>query len=238
MALLSHRGMRVRLVVALVALVAFVALVGCGGGDKPAASGAEDSVPTTAQSAGSTTLAPQATSTPGATSGTTATSARGATTTSPSTTSPSTTAGRPGTTGDFSVDYPAGWAPAGQVLATAFATGATCGSALIVDRNDPAGSGPGASVEQSFVQLCWKGLEGRTLAQFMTANYGATTGFQPTTLAGRPAQVSRAGTSATYFVDTSTRRYQVTTGVAASDALRAMRQAQVGHILASLTLPN
>lgn len=232
MAWFSHRGMRVRLAVALVGVVAFV---GCGGGDgKPAASGPQDGVPTTSSPADTTTTTLGATtSTPGATSGTTATTARGGTTTAPPATAP-----RPGATGDFSVEYPSGWAPAGQVLATAFASGATCGSALIVDRNDPAGSGPGASVEQSFVQVCWKGLEGKTLAQFMTATYGATTGFQATTLAGRPAQVSQAGTSSTYFVDTSTRRYQVTTGVAASDALRATRQAQVGHILATLTLPN
>lgn len=231
MALLSCRGLRVRLATALVGCVA---LAGCGGGDDPAASRAEDSVPATTQPGDSTTTAAP-TTTPGATAPPTTNGSTG--TTARNTASTSTSAPRQGPTGDFSVDYPTGWGPAGQVLATAFANGATCGSALIVDRAEPAGSGPGPSVEQSFVQLCWKGLEGKTLAEFMAATYGANSGFQATTLAGRPAQVSRSGTSATYFVDTSTRRYQVTTGVTAPEALRATRQAQVEHVLASLTLP-
>jgi hypothetical protein len=234
MALLSHRGMRVRLATALVSVVA---LAGCGGdGGEPAASNAADSVPASTQP-GETTTAPG----PSTSASAPATTAAGGSTTTtgrnPGVTSTTAANPRPGATGDFSVDYPTGWGPSGQVLATAFAAGASCGSALIVDRAEPPGSGPGASVEQSFVQVCWKGLEGKTLAQFMAATYGANSGFQATTLAGRPAQVSKAGTSATYFLDTSTRRYQVTTGVAASDALRAARQAQVDHVLASLTLP-
>ena len=226
MAAFSYRGMKLGLASAV---IAWVALAGCGGGDdEPAASNAAES----------TTVPAPSTSTPGATSQASTTTAPGATTTRPGSGATSSTAPRPGATTDFTVDYPAGWGPAGAVLATAFANGATCASALIVDNAGPAGSGPGASVEQSFVQLCWKGLEGRTLAQFMTATYGASTGFQATTLAGRPAQVSKAGTSSTYFVDTSTRRYQVTTGVSATESLRATRQAQVDHVLASLTLPN
>lgn len=222
MALFSYRGIKVGLASAF---IASVVLTGCGDDDKePAASSAAEST-TVAGPATSTTVGPS-TSTPGAT------------TTRPGSGATSSTGPGPSGTTDFTVDYPTGWGPAGPVLATAFASGATCRAALIVDNAGPAGSGPGASVEQSFVQLCWKGLEGKTLAQFMTATYGASTGFQATTLAGRPAQVSKAGTSSTYFVDTSTRRYQVTTGVSASDALRATRQAQVDRILASLTLPN
>lgn len=234
MAVFSYRGIKVGLASAV---IASVALVGCGGGDDdPAASRAAEST-TVPAPGGSTTVAPS-TSTPGATSQASSTTAPGATTTRPGSAATSSTAPRPSGTTDFSVDYPTGWGPAGPVLATAFANGATCASALIVDNAGPAGSGPGASVEQSFVQLCWKGQEGKTLAQFMTATYGASTGFQATTLAGRPAQVSRAGTSSTYFVDTSTRRYQVTTGVSASESLRATRQAQVDRVLASLTLPD
>jgi hypothetical protein len=234
MAARSHRGMRVTLATVLVGVVA---LVGCGDGDEPAASSAADSLPASTQP-GETTTAPA----PSTSTSTPATIAAGGSTTTvsrnPGATSTTAANPRPGATGDFSVDYPTGWGPSGQVLATAFATGATCGSALIVDNAGPAGSGPGASVEQSFVQVCWKGLEGKTLAQFMAATYGTGGGFQATTLAGRPAQVSKAGTSATYFLDTSTRRYQVTTGVAASESLRAARQAQVDHVLASLTLPS
>lgn len=231
MGVASHRGVRVRLAVALVGTVV---LAGCGRGESTV-SRAADSVPTTSQPAESTTAPSTSTPAPSTTTagGSTATTRRSPATTSATTT----TAPRPGATGDFSVDYPSGWGPAGQVLATAFATGATCGSALIVDNAAPANSGPGASVEQSFVQVCWKGLEGKTLAQFMAATYGTGIAFETTTLAGRPAQVSRAGSSATYFLDTSSRRYQVTTGVAASDALRAARQAQVNQVLATLTLP-
>jgi hypothetical protein len=123
------------------------------------------------------------------------------------------------------------------MVATAFANGATCGSAAIVDRAPPSLSGPGPSVEQSFVQVCWRPLDGRTLAQFMAATYGSAGGFEATTLAGKPAFVSRAGTSATYFVDTSSRRYQVATAVVASAELQPRRLAEVEQILASLSLP-
>ena len=122
--------------------------------------------------------------------------------------------------------------------ATAFANGATCGSALIVDRAPPADSGPGARVEQSYVQVCWRPLDGQTLAAFMAATYGSVGGFQTTTLAGRPAYVSRAGTSSTYFLDTSARRYQVVTSDTATAALEATRLAEVDRILKSLTLPS
>lgn len=235
MALLTQRGTGVRLAAVL---LGFVALVGCGGGDEPAAPRASDSVPSTTQVPDSSTTPPTSTSSgptsPAATS-TTATPPPGATTSRPS---PSSTTPRSGSTDAFTVEYPPGWGPSGQVLATAFANGATCGSALIVDRALPADAGPGASIEQSFVQVCWKGLDGKTLAEFMAATYGPNSGFQATTLAGRPAQVSRAGTSSTFFVDTSTRRYQVTAAVAASAELRPTRQAQVERILASLSLPN
>lgn len=122
--------------------------------------------------------------------------------------------------------------------ATAFANGATCGSAAIVDRAPPTDSGPGARVEQSYVQVCWRPLDGQTLAAFMAATYGSVGGFQTTTLASRPAYVSRAGTSSTYFVDTASRRYQVVASVTATAALEATRLAEVDRILKSLTLPS
>lgn len=138
----------------------------------------------------------------------------------------------------FAVDYPPGWGPAGRLLATAFANGATCGSAAIVDRALPNDAGPGASIEQSLVQVCWRARDGTTLQEFMAATYGSAGGFEATTLAGRPAVVSRAGTSSTFFVDTSTRRYQLATAVAASGELEPKRLAEVEHILGSLSLPD
>ncbi|HET7720117.1 MAG TPA: hypothetical protein VFK43_09140 [Acidimicrobiales bacterium] len=208
-----------------------VALLGCGGAEKASISrgdGSTTSVPTT-------TPAPQSTTTSGAQGSTTRP------TSAPASTTP-TTRGATGTTAaasrDFTVEYPTGWGPGGQLQATAFANGATCGSAVIVDRAPPDGSGPGARVEQSYVQVCWRPLDGQTLSAFMAATYGSVGGFQTTTLAGRPAYVSRAGTSSTSFVDTSTRRYQVVTSVTATAALEATRLAEVDRILRSLTLPS
>lgn len=215
----------------MAAAIGSVALVGCGGADKASVSRGEESTSTSVSTTGpaqsSTTSGPQA-STPGPTSATVATTP--------------TTRGTTGTTAaasrDFTVEYPPGWAPGGQLQATGFANGATCGSAVIVDRAPPNDSGPGARVEQSYVQVCWRPLDGQSLAAFMAATYGSAGGFQTTTLAGRPAYVSRAGTSSTYFVDTSTRRYQVVTAVTASAALEATRLGEVDRILKSLTLPS
>lgn len=134
------------------------------------------------------------------------------------------------------MQYPDGWGPAGRLLGTAFANGATCGSAVIVDRAEPGGSGPGASIEQSLVQVCWRPLDGSSLSDFMASTYGAAGGFEATTLAGRPAFVSRAGNSSTYFVDTAGRRYQVATAVAASPDLEARRLGEVAQILDTLSL--
>jgi hypothetical protein len=225
------------------AAVGFLALSGCGGGDA-ATSGRPTSPPTTSGPITSPTTPGSATSTttgslsstPGPTSAPTTTSPAGGDI--PRSTAP-TTGGTspPDSVEDFAVEYPAGWGPAGQLLATAFANGATCGSAAIVDRAPPDLSGPGARIEQSFVQVCWRGRDGTTLPEFMATTYGPAGGFQATTLAGRPAFVSRAGTSSTFFVDTSTRRYQVATAVAASAELEPTRLAQVERILESLSLP-
>lgn len=219
----------------LAAAFGSVALLGCAGDDKASISRGEES--TTSVPAPTTTPAPTTMSAPAPST----TSGPQASTTRPTSTTP-TTRGTTATTAaasrDFTMEYPAGWGPAGQIQATAFANGATCGSALIVDRAPPEGSGPGARVEQSYVQVCWRPLDGQTLAAFMAATYGSVGGFQTTTLAGRPAYVSRAGTSSTYFVDTSARRYQVVTSVTATAAIEATRLAEVDRTLKSLTLPS
>lgn len=221
------------------AIVALVALAGCdGGGDEVGTAGRSTSAPTTAGAVTSTTAdsgGPTTSTTPGSPSSTTQTpTSRGG---GPSSSAPP--AGQTPRTAPVegvTVDYPPGWGPAGQLQATAFANGATCGSAAIVDRALPPNAGPGAQIEQSFVQFCWRGLDGQALPEFMAATYGSAGGFQPTTLAGRPAFVSRAGTSSTYFVDTAGRRYQVATAVTASPALEATRLAEVQRILSSLSL--
>ncbi len=215
------------------AVVGVIALVACSDADETSSGRSEATKSTTASGPSTSSVPGSSTSTstaPGPTQSSTASSAR-ATSTTPTTTP------QAGPT-SFSVTYPPGWGPSGQVQATAFAAGATCGSALIVDRAPPAAAGPGASIEQSYVQLCWKGLEGKSLSEFMTATYGSAGGFSATTLAGRAAFVSRAGTTATFFVDTSARRYQVVTAVNASAELTPTRVAEVERILASLSLPS
>lgn len=225
------------------AIVALVALAGCdSGGDEAGTAGRSTSPPTTttiAAGAPTSTTAgsggPTTSTTPGSPSSTTPTpTARGDR--PPSSAPPAGQTLRTGPVEGVTVDYPPGWGPAGQLQATAFANGATCGSAAIVDRALPPNAGPGAQIEQSFVQFCWRGLDGQALPEFMAATYGSAGGFQPTTLAGRPAFVSRAGTSSTYFVDTASRRYQVATAVTASPALEATRLAEVQRILSSLSL--
>lgn len=223
------------------ALVGLLTLVGCGGREPVAASRESTSLPL---------AAPSPTDTTAGRLSTTSAPAPGPSATSPQTSgdlasndphSPAPLAGE-GPQGDsvegFTVSYPAGWGPAGRLQATAFANGATCGSAAIVDRAAPGDSGPGASIEQSFVQICWRELDGMSLAEFMAATYGTAGGFEPVTLAGRPAVVSRAGNSSTSFVDTSTRRYQVATAVIASPELTPVRLGEVEHILESLSLPD
>jgi hypothetical protein len=224
------------------AMVGVLSLAGCGGGDDAGTAGRSTSVPSSVGAPPSTTAAGTGPFTSTTTGSPSSTAGPNPATTTPGGTNPTSTvppAGQTPRTGPLegvTLDYPPGWGPAGQLLATAFASGATCGSAAIVDRDLPPNAGPGAMVEQSFVQFCWRGLDGRTLADFMAATYGSVGGFQPTTLGGRPAFVSSAGTSATYFVDTPTRRYQVSTSVVASSALEATRLAEVQRILSTLSL--
>lgn len=216
----------------MAAALGSVALAGCGGDENASISRGEES---TSTSVPTTTPAPQSSTTSGPQASTTAPTSATASTTP---TTRGTTATTAAASRDFTVEYPPGWGPAGQMQATAFANGATCGSAAIVDRAPPEGSGPGARVEQSYVQVCWRPVDGQTLAAFMAATYGSVGGFQTTTLAGRPAYVSRAGTSSTYFVDASSRRYQVVASVTASPELEATRLGEVDRILKSLTLPS
>jgi hypothetical protein len=219
----------------LAAALGGVALVGCGGADKASISRGEESTSTSTSLSTTMPGEPQSSTTAGPQASTTLP-------TSATVSTAPTTRGTTGTTAaasrDFTVEYPPGWGPGGQLQATAFANGATCGSAVIVDRAPPSDSGPGARVEQSYVQVCWRPIDGQTLTAFMAATYGSVGGFQTTTLAGRPAYVSRAGNSSTFFVDTSARRYQVVTAVIASAALEATRLSEVDRILKSLTLPS
>lgn len=223
-----------------VAMVGLVAVVACGDSGGTSSPRAEATTSTSAAGM-STSSAPgpaPSSTMPGPTQASTAPATNTSVPATNSTAATTPTTAAQGAPTDFSVTYPTGWGPSGQVQATAFAAGATCRSALIVDRAPPAASGPGASIEQSYVQLCWKGHEGRTLAEFMAATYGSAGGFSTTTLAGRPAFVSRSGTTATFFVDTSARRYQVVTAVNATTDLTPTRQAEVERILSSLSLPS
>lgn len=140
----------------------------------------------------------------------------------------------------WSIERPPGWREHGAIQATAFAAGARCRSAVIVDRQPPSGSGPAApGVERSLVQVCARPRSDElSLEAWMQREYRAGFGdFVATDLGGRPA--FRAGPldrAATVFTQTSTHRLQIVTSAQARPALLDRRRSQVRRIVASLTL--
>ena len=125
------------------------------------------------------------------------------------------------------------------MVATSFAEGDRCESVLIVDYAPPPDSGPGASTQQSFVQLCAARVtDGSSLEDFMRRTYGDAyaTQFESTTLGG--ARAYRAGSSlsnATFFVQPNAFRVQIVTGVVADAERQAARLAEVDAIIRSIS---
>ena len=140
----------------------------------------------------------------------------------------------------FRLAYPRSWHVARQVVATEFAAGAACQSVQIVDFRPPPGSGPGAQVLQSFVQICWRRLSGGdSLADFVEKTYGrkASSLFERTELSRVPAYRTKGpGPNATIFLQTDAHRLQIVAGVVAAPKNRTVREAQVRRILASFAL--
>jgi hypothetical protein len=138
----------------------------------------------------------------------------------------------------FSLSYPRGWRLAGRVVSTEFASGAGCQSVRVVDLAAPVNAGPGAEVHQSLVQLCWRRVSGDALEDFMRKTYGdrLSSLFEKTTLAGVSAFRTVSQYSKTFFVDSGSARLQIVASVVADPGKRALRLAQVGRIVASLSL--
>lgn len=137
----------------------------------------------------------------------------------------------------WSLEVPAGWKKGGAVAATAFARGARCRSASVVDRLDS--GGPGPSEARSFVQVCARAAQdGRTLAAFLSSTYGTALPAQlaPTTFAGRTAYRSRRSDPELVFVQTRSHRLQLAISTTSDPARRAQRQAQVDRALRSFQL--
>ena len=139
----------------------------------------------------------------------------------------------------FSLAIPTGWRVTGQVVATEFAGGAACRSVQIVDFQPPPDSGPGATVLQSFVQICWRRLSGaESLARFVEKTYGerATELFGRTELGGAAAYRTKGdGPNLTIFLQTKGHLIQLVASVIAEPTKRALRRTQVQRILASFS---
>ena len=131
----------------------------------------------------------------------------------------------------FRLTYPRSWHVVRHVVATEFAAGSACQSVQVVDFRPPPGSGPGAQVLQSFVQICWKRLSGGdSLADFVEKTYGrkASSLFERTALRRVPAYRTKApGPNATIFLQTDAHRIQIVVAVVAAPKNRAVREAQV-----------
>jgi len=139
----------------------------------------------------------------------------------------------------YSLLYPDNWQVKRNVVATEFATGATCESVVVVDFQPPPESGPAAFILHSFVQICSKSLADKsTLEEFMRQTYGDAffTRFQITNLAGVAAyQLASQGSSTTIFLQTNRHRIQIVTAVVASPDKQAQRVVEVQEILDSLS---
>jgi hypothetical protein len=135
--------------------------------------------------------------------------------------------------------YPTDWSVGGQVAATEFAVGGQCQSVRVVDFEPTPGSGPGAQIRQSFVQVCAKRIAGAdSLPDFMHRTYGAqsTRTFEMARLNGLSVYRTRnkeEQTTRMLFADIGDQRVQVYGSVVAGVADIATRTAQVADILAS-----
>lgn len=140
----------------------------------------------------------------------------------------------------YRLTYPRDWKVTGQVVATEFATEASCQSVRVIDFMPPKGSGPSIRVRQSFAQICWRRATDRSsLDDFMRKAYGDRLSdlFDPATLGGvRAYRTKQGGQSTTFFLQTAKHRIQVVTAVAAEPAKEARRLAQVRRILASFSV--
>jgi len=140
----------------------------------------------------------------------------------------------------YALRYPSDWSIGGQVAATEFATGSRCRSARVVDFEPAPGSGPGAQVRHSFVQVCAKSIEGgESLEDFMRHIYGASLArtFDMADFNGLSAYQAREQTPPRMiFTEIKNYRIQIYSSVVADLEKYLTRRAQVEHILASFSV--
>ena len=139
----------------------------------------------------------------------------------------------------YALLYPSEWSVEGQVAATEFATGSRCQSVRVVDFEPPPGSGPGAQIRHTFLQVCGKPVQdGQSLDDFMRRTYGALLErtFVRVDLNGLPAFRSREEQpTKVIFTQTKNHRIQIYVALVADPGKYEARKAQVEKILASFS---
>jgi len=140
----------------------------------------------------------------------------------------------------YTLLYPEDWSVEGQVAATEFAIGSRCRSVQVIDFEPPPGSGAGAQVQQSFVQVCAKPIEGgESLKDFMRQTYGALLArtFEMANANGLSVyQTREEGPIKTIFTVIKNHLIQIFSTVVAEPEKYPTRQAQVEKILASFSV--
>jgi hypothetical protein len=143
------------------------------------------------------------------------------------------------TTVGWSLRYPGAWSARGRVAATAFAAGARCRSAIVVDDPSAGATGPVGTELRTFVQVCARRRTDRlTLERSLRETYGSAFAaqFEETRLGGRPAFRTRRSTPALVFVQTGGFRIQLASSVSTESRLRAKRRSEVAAVLRSFEL--
>ena len=140
------------------------------------------------------------------------------------------------TTAGWSLHYPSAWSARERVAATAFAAGARCRSAVVVDGPTGDSTGPVGAELRTFVQVCARRRNDRlTLERFLGETYGSAFAAQleQTRLGGRPAFRTRRSTPALVFVQTGGFRIQLASSVSTEPRLRDRRRSEVSAVLRS-----
>lgn len=139
----------------------------------------------------------------------------------------------------YTLLYPRDWSVEGQIAATEFAIGSRCQSVRVVDFEPPPGSGAGAQVRHSFLQVCAKPLKGgESLQDFMRQTYGALLArtFEMADINGLSVyQTREEKPTKMIFTEIKDHRIQIYFSIVADRELYPTRKAQVENILASFS---
>jgi hypothetical protein len=140
----------------------------------------------------------------------------------------------------YTLLYPSDWSVEGQVAATEFAIGSRCRSVRVVDFEPAPGSGPGAQVRHSFVQVCAKSIAGgESLEDFMRHTYGGLLArtFEMADFNGLSVyQTREQKPTRMIFTEIKNYRIQIYSSVVADLEKYPTRRGQVDNILASFSV--